>query len=289
MNDFVKWIAGNVLMRLADAAGALAFRIRNSDDVDVLTVDSQGDVNVAGDLSVGGTGPDHGGLGGLGDDDHSQYYNAARHTKAVHDALALDHGALSGKGDDDHTQYLRADGARALTADWDIGDLRKLWADVIRARDGAGLKLQDDGGNGVFIDDGGNVGIGTTAPEGPLHVVSNASPAMVWVVEPTSGSARIYARETSTHALYLYGANPSGAVTLQLNPNSDSFFAGGNLGVGLTNPSVELDVDGAIGIKDGVAAPSTVAGKAFIYVDSVDGDLKVKFGDGTVKVITADT
>jgi hypothetical protein len=44
-----------------------------------------------------------------------------------------------------------------------------------------------------------------------------------------------------------------------------------------------------IAITDGVTAPTTVAGRAFIYVDTADGDLKVKFGDGTVKVIAADT
>jgi len=32
---------------------------------------------------------DHGALSGLGDDDHAQYYNATRHTKAVHDALLI--------------------------------------------------------------------------------------------------------------------------------------------------------------------------------------------------------
>jgi hypothetical protein len=39
-------------------------------------------------------------------------------------------------------------------------------------------------------------------------------------------------------------------------------------------------------ITDGVAEPSTYTGKASIYVDTVDGSLKVKFGDGTVKTIT---
>ncbi len=84
---------------------------------------------------------DHGTLLGLGDDDHGQYYNAARHTKAVHDALGIDadlldgshaaafapvakgvdngnshdhvggdgaqvdHGGLAGLADDDHSQY----------------------------------------------------------------------------------------------------------------------------------------------------------------------------------------
>jgi len=42
-------------------------------------------------------------------------------------------------------------------------------------------------------------------------------------------------------------------------------------------------------IVDGVTAPATVSGKAFIYVDTADGDLKVKFGDGTVKTLATDT
>jgi len=41
-------------------------------------------------------------------------------------------------------------------------------------------------------------------------------------------------------------------------------------------------------IKDGVTAPSTVSGFAQIYVDTADGDLKIKFGDGTIKTIVTD-
>ena len=54
---------------------------------------------------------DHGSLTGLADDDHVNYYNAARHTAALHNGLAIDHGNLSGKADNDHTQYLRAFGS----------------------------------------------------------------------------------------------------------------------------------------------------------------------------------
>lgn len=46
---------------------------------------------------------------------------------------------------------------------------------------------------------------------------------------------------------------------------------------------------GQLNIKDGITAPSTESGHAVIYVDSADGDLKVKFGDGTVKTISTDT
>jgi hypothetical protein len=49
--------------------------------------------------------------------------------------------------------------------------------------------------------------------------------------------------------------------------------------------------DEAIGlaIQDGISTPATVAGRATIYVDGSDGDLKCRFGDGTIKVIVADT
>lgn len=44
-----------------------------------------------------------------------------------------------------------------------------------------------------------------------------------------------------------------------------------------------------IAITDGITAPSTLSGFAQLYVDTSDGDLKVKFGDGTVKTIVVDS
>jgi hypothetical protein len=75
--------------------------------------------------------------------------------------MPFDHGELEGLLDDDHTIYLKADGTRALTGDWDIGAGRKIQAEEIRARSSAGLKLYEDGGAGIFVADGGNVGIKT--------------------------------------------------------------------------------------------------------------------------------
>jgi hypothetical protein len=72
-------------------------------------------------------------------------------------------------------------------------------------------------------------------------------------------------------------------------------FAG--TGAPNTNPGTNDVLIGAgqvwagkgIGILDGVTAPSTQAGLAQIYVDTADGDLKIKYGDGTVKTIVVDT
>lgn len=47
--------------------------------------------------------------------------------------------------------------------------------------------------------------------------------------------------------------------------------------------------NGHFQMKDGVTEPATVAGHVSIYVDTADGDLKAKFGDGTVKTIVVDT
>jgi len=47
--------------------------------------------------------------------------------------------------------------------------------------------------------------------------------------------------------------------------------------------------DGGLGIPDGITAPSTETGYALLYVDTADGDLKIKFSDGTVKTIVTDT
>jgi len=89
---------------------------------------------------------DHGALGGLGDDDHTQY-SLADGTRAFSGEVVVpsptaggsaankgyvdtqvagitvitEHGGLSGLTDDDHTQYTRADGTRAFTGDQSMG------------------------------------------------------------------------------------------------------------------------------------------------------------------------
>ena len=42
-------------------------------------------------------------------------------------------------------------------------------------------------------------------------------------------------------------------------------------------------------ITDGITAPGSATGRARIYVDTADGDLKIVFSDGTIKTIVVDT
>lgn len=62
--------------------------------------------------------------------------------------------------------------------------------------------------------------------------------------------------------------------------------------------SIILPTSGAAGtgilsglyvLADGITAPGAAAGQAKLYVDIADGDLKIIFGDGTIKTIVTDT
>ena len=67
------------------------------------------------------SGIDHGGLSGLGDDDHTQYrLESADHTHQSTGLQAgqIDHGlAITGLGDDDHTQYLKEEASGGLASE----------------------------------------------------------------------------------------------------------------------------------------------------------------------------
>ena len=101
-------------------------------------------------------GIDHGSLGGLGDDDHSQYYNDARHTRPVHEALGIDHGSLGGLGDDDHAAYVKTDGSRAFSGDQSMGGHRIT--DVGEGSNIPGRALNPRYETGYYVGDGAEDG-----------------------------------------------------------------------------------------------------------------------------------
>lgn len=119
------------------------------------------------------------------DDDLLQYDLASSTWKNVTVAAisgSIDHGGLTGLGDDDHAQYLLADGTRPLTAPWTTGDFRIDAGQLTIARTGltssfvaAGLALgiADSAGGGIWsgltIDvdyDYSGAGVSTTVVKG---------------------------------------------------------------------------------------------------------------------------
>jgi hypothetical protein len=111
--------------------------------------------------------------------------------------------------------------------------------------------------------------------------------------------------------------DPKGDLIIQENGSTKATFSGTTLtlngpGSGSEDPTLQWGVANAlavqydgtskvwltntymrtagyISIADGVSAPATLGSYAHIYVDSADGDLKVKFGDGHVATIATDS
>ena len=130
----------------------------------------------------------------------------------------------------------------------------------IRAKDGDGLKLYDDGGNGIFVDDGGKVGIGTTSPSQKLEVTgriyaNSTRPILLNAVSGTveiKGSAAgwidglkfVGNSDTSLGGFMAYGSGDS----LNYYYIGDSYTSpkmiikDGNVGIGVTDPDTKLEV-----------------------------------------------
>jgi hypothetical protein len=70
---------------------------------------------------------------------------------------------------------------------------------------------------------------------------------------------------------------------------ADALVSTGSITAGTAITAVETIRAQSVVLTDGITAPSAVSGFAQVYVDTADGDLKVVFGDGTVKTIVTDT
>src|SRR5690606_26959501 len=87
--------------------------------------------------------------------------------------------------------YLFADGSVPLSGDWDIGAARRIEGEGLRARDSAGLRLEDDAGDAALVaDDNRNVGVNVDAPLGRFHAADGNGSVLITSV-PTVGIGEV--------------------------------------------------------------------------------------------------
>jgi len=103
------------------------------------------------------------------------------------------------------------------------------------------MDVQDDGTSVFYIQDGGNVGIGTTDPTSKLHVniPGNTVAFRASRNDGTDGDLEI----SFGSALTAYNSKASGHRWLE-NGSEKMRLNGGKLGIGTASPLVELDVRG---------------------------------------------
>ena len=132
----------------------------------------------------------------------------------------------------------------------------------------AGLGLLDDGGGyGIFIKDGGDVGIGTATPDYKLDI--SATNPVLGITAGASGDAVIRFDQTTTQQATI-GYDDTGDL-LKFNNNSN--FGGtnhliintdGNVGINTATPAALLEVKGNAGyIRSNTASTASYSGISF--------------------------
>jgi hypothetical protein len=131
--------------------------------------------------------------------------------------------------------------------DIEMADGKDIKTDEVRARDGDGLKLYDDGGGGIFIKDGGNVGMklhidGNMRLTGALYDVNNQAGSSSQILS-TTGSGVDWVDITSVG---VGGTGTTGYVPKWIGSSTlgDSviYDDGTNVGIGTTGPGATLHV-----------------------------------------------
>lgn len=132
---------------------------------------------------------------------------------------------------------------------------------------------------GIFVD----VSQGPVIVSPTVLVLSNTTTDYAW----DSIVLQNYIHRGDAPILTLYAENgESGARWNSVGGGTTQRHRWLNNGVEL----MRLGFDGALGLRDGITAPNQdVTGNAWLYIDAADGDLKIRFGDGTVKTIVVDT
>jgi len=96
------------------------------------------------------------------------------------------------------------------------------------------------------IDTNGKVGIGTASPSAPLHVKSAGTGNVLYVESSDGHHLGGFYQESDTRAAFnVRGA--TGSVEVNLDPGGNSWFTGGNVGIGITAPTVDLHIKRADG------------------------------------------
>ena len=156
-------------------------------------------------------------------------------------------------------------------------------SNVYRFRAGAdGTVSMGGDGNSFNITAGGNVGIGTQNPSAKLHVVSGENPAR-FESNTTNNFVQLFTNEGSNNRVEICNRT-GGRLALYTTGGGDALniLKTGQVGIGKTNPSTALDVNGTV-TATAFAGPLTGA-----VTGNVTGNVTGSSGSCTGNAASAD-
>ncbi|WP_282159859.1 tail fiber protein [Ulvibacterium marinum] len=175
------------------------------------------------------------------------------------------------------------------------------------------ISFQTNGGGGITdlvermrISSNGNIGIGTTSPEAPLHIVNGENSYGTILANAAESSFSLYAKTLVTQPVNVesfrlglkHNSNENnGYISFYRGTNSGGGFLGlttnglervristdGNFGIGTANPVAKLQVMGSAAIN--TALTGNLSSGSVIAIGDSDTGLKQQ-GDGILSIYT---
>jgi hypothetical protein len=149
---------------------------------------------------------------------------------------------------------------------------------------GDDLLIRDGANDRITLDNSGNVGIGTTSPNTPLHISTSGNTAATF--HSTTDNSNIVFTDASTTANVAIGAVSGNNFRVQVN-NAERLriTSSGNVGIGTTSPSGQLHVSNTSGDCNNYFQSSATGLSQLLFSDgSVAGKIAYRHATNALEV-----